>query len=84
MTIRTTAKESFDLYEGYVEDTADPKKSQRVKVRVVGVHEYEGEGENRVGVPPTEDLPWFSVMMPITLSGGVLQKLLLISLRKAI
>ena len=71
MTIRTTAKESFDLYEGYVEDTADPKKSQRVKVRVVGVHEYEGEGENRVGVPPTEDLPWFSVMMPITHSGGV-------------
>ena len=57
MTIRTTAKESFDLYEGIVEDTADPKKGQRVKVRVVGVHEYEGEGENKVGVPPTEDLP---------------------------
>ena len=54
MTIKTTAKESFDLYEGYVEDTADPKKSQRVKVRVVGVHEYEGEGENRVGVPPND------------------------------
>ena len=71
MTIKTTAKESFDLYEGIVEDTADPKKGQRVKVRVVGVHEYEGEGENRIGVPPTEDLPWFAVMMPITHSGGV-------------
>ena len=65
MTIRTTAKEAFDLYEGIVEDTKDPKKGSRVRVRVIGVHEYEGEGENKVGVPPTEDLPWFAVMMPI-------------------
>ena len=70
MTIRTTAKEAFDLYEGIVEDTKDPKKGQRVKVRVIGVHEYEGEGDDRVGVPPTKDLPWFEVGMPVTASGG--------------
>ena len=70
MTIRTTAKEAFDLYEGIVEDTKDPKKGSRVRVRVIGVHEYEGEGDDRVGVPPTKDLPWFEVGMPVTASGG--------------
>ena len=70
MSTRTTTDKAFDLHEGYVEDIDDPKGSQRVKVRIIGVHDYKGEGETKIGIPPTEDLPWSRVMMPVTHSGG--------------
>ena len=67
---RTTNDKAFDLHEAYVEDIDDPKGSGRVKVRIIGIHEYEGEGESRIGIPPTKDLPWSRVLMPVTHSGG--------------
>tara|TARA_B100000287_G_scaffold316129_2_gene299727 strand:+ start:11647 stop:14796 length:3150 start_codon:yes stop_codon:yes gene_type:complete len=63
---KTTASLAFNLYEGFVEDIKDPKKSGRVRVRVKTIHSYEGEGKDRVGIPPTEELPWATVMMPTT------------------
>ena len=52
---------------GQVEDVNDPKGSQRVKVRMVGIHPANKQGEDGV---KTEDLPWarvgMSTMHPMT------------------
>ena len=53
-------KDSFVPFVGTVEDVDDPKRSNRVKVRIVGWHTDEKE------LLPTEDLPWAKVCMPAT------------------
>ena len=53
-------KDGFNWFVGVVEDNDDPKKVGRVKVRCGGYHT-----ENTQDIP-TEDLPWASVMMPVT------------------
>jgi len=53
-------KDGFNWFVGVVEDNDDPKKVGRVKVRCVGYH-----SENTQDIP-TDDLPWASVMMPVT------------------
>ena len=50
----------FDWFIGVVEDTNDPKKLNRVKVRCFGYH-TDDKAEVKV-----EDLPFATVMMPST------------------
>ena len=45
---------------GQVEDVNDPKGAYRAKVRCIGVHPCEKNGEDGV---KTEDLPWARVGM---------------------
>ena len=53
-------QDGFCWFVGVVEDRDDPKKAGRVKVRCVGHHTAD---TSRI---PTADLPWASVMMPVT------------------
>lgn len=53
-------KDSFVPFMGTVEDVNDPKRSNRVKVRILGWHI---DDKNEL---PTEDLPWAKVCMPTT------------------
>ena len=53
-------KNSFVPFIGTVEDVDDPKRSNRVKVRIIGWHT---DDKNEL---PTEDLPWAKVCMPTT------------------
>lgn len=48
------------IYTGVVESRADPLKTGRYKVRVIGVH-----SENKSELP-TSDLPWASAMQSVT------------------
>lgn len=48
-----------DFFLGICEDNKDPCNSNRIKVRIVGLHP-----ENGCNVVKTEDLPWALVMMP--------------------
>ena len=57
-------RDGFNWFVGVVEDRNDPEKIGRVKVRCVGYHT-----ENTQDIP-TEDLPWASVMMPVTAGGN--------------
>ena len=57
-------KDGFNWFVGVVEDRNDPQKAGRVKVRCVGHHT-----ENIQDIP-TADLPWASVMMPVTAGGN--------------
>ena len=53
-------QDGFNWFIGVVEDRADPEKASRVRVRCVGYHTADNKKI------PTEDLPWASVMMPVT------------------
>ena len=53
-------QDGFNWFIGVVEDRADPEYASRVKVRCLGYHTAD------VQKIPTEDLPWASVMMPVT------------------
>ena len=53
-------QDGFCWFVGVVEDRDDPKKAGRVKVRCVGHHTADTK---RI---PIDDLPWASVMMPVT------------------
>jgi hypothetical protein len=48
----------MNVYQGVVESRADPLKSGRCKVRVVGVH------TENTQILPTKDLPWAIPLMP--------------------
>lgn len=54
---------SFCWFTGVVEDRFDPEEMNRVRVRCFGYH-----SEDRAMIK-TEDLPWATVMMPVTASG---------------
>ena len=56
-------KDSFVPYIGQVEDVNDPKHSNRVKVRIVGLHPNKKDTEEGL---KTDDLPWAVVGMPAT------------------
>jgi hypothetical protein len=53
-------QDGFSWFIGVVEDRADPEKAGRVRVRCMGYHTAD------IQEIPTEDLPWASVMMPVT------------------
>lgn len=57
-------QDGFSWFIGVVEDRADPEKAGRVRVRCLGYHSAD------VQKIPTEDLPWASVMMPVTAGGN--------------
>jgi len=57
-------KDGFAWFVGVVEDRNDPWRTGRVRVRCLGYH-----SESTVDIP-TEDLPWASVMMPVTAGGN--------------
>ncbi|QGT53920.1 baseplate hub subunit and tail lysozyme [Acinetobacter phage vB_AbaM_Konradin] len=50
---------------GVVEDRLDPLQQGRVRVRVVGVHPFSRIQGEFSGLP-VEDLPWMSVLLPVT------------------
>ena len=50
----------MSFYYGIVEDTSDPKELGRVRVRLYGQHSY------LTSEIPTSDLPWATVMQPVT------------------
>ena len=53
----------FKHFVGVVEDRFDPEKLGRLRVRVLGVHT---SNKNKIA---TADLPWASVVLPVTSSG---------------
>ena len=53
-------QDGFNWFIGVVEDRADPEKTGRVRVRCLGYHSAD------IQKIPTVDLPWASVMMPVT------------------
>ena len=53
-------QDGFSWFIGVVEDRKDPKKAGRVRVRCLGYHSSDTQKI------PMEDLPWASVMMPVT------------------
>jgi len=53
-------QDGFSWFTGVVEDRADPLQVGRVRVRCLGYHT-----ENKTELP-TSDLPWASVMHPVT------------------
>ena len=53
-------QDGFNWFIGVVEDRADPEFAGRVRVRCLGYHSAKTEDI------PMEDLPWASVMMPVT------------------
>ena len=53
-------QDGFTWFIGVVEDRADPEKAGRVRVRCLGYHTAD------LKKIPTADLPWASVMMPVT------------------
>ena len=55
--------DGFIWFIGVVEDRDDPTKTGRVRVRCLGYHT-----DDKTALP-TSDLPWASVMLPITSSG---------------
>ena len=57
-------QDGFSWFIGVVEDRADPKKAGRVRVRCLGYHSAKTEDI------PMEDLPWASIMMPVTAGGN--------------
>ena len=57
-------QDGFSWFIGVVEDRADPKKSGRVRVRCLGYHSASTQEI------PTADLPWASIMMPVTAGGN--------------
>jgi hypothetical protein len=57
-------QDGFTWFIGVVEDRQDPKKAGRVRVRCLGYHSAKTEDI------PTEDLPWASIMMPVTAGGN--------------
>ena len=53
-------QDGFSWFIGVVEDRNDPKKASRVRVRCLGYHTTD------IQEIPIEDLPWATVMMPVT------------------
>ena len=57
-------QDGFSWFIGVVEDRQDPKKAGRVRVRCLGYHDA------NIQEIPTVDLPWASIMMPVTAGGN--------------
>ena len=52
--------QQFTWYTGLIEDIKDPLILNRVRVRCIGFHSMDK------AVLPTDDLPWATVIMPVT------------------
>ena len=61
--MRLLGNGSVQMYQGVVEDRADPEKLGRVRVRVLGVHTED------VTLLPTKDLPWAVIASSPTNAG---------------
>ena len=48
------------FFIGVVEDINDPSKLNRVRTRIFGKHTED------ITLLPTESLPWYNVVMPVT------------------
>lgn len=57
--------DSLSFFIGVVEDRLDPLQQGRVRVRAVGVHPFSRIQGEFSGIP-VEDLPWMSVILPVT------------------
>ncbi|EQA7786705.1 glycoside hydrolase family protein [Acinetobacter baumannii] len=57
--------DNVNWWVGVVEDRLDPLQQGRVRVRVVGVHPFSRIQGEFSGLP-VEDLPWMSVLLPVT------------------
>jgi len=57
-------KDGFNWFVGVVEDREDPLKAGRVRVRCLGYH---SEDLTKI---PKDELPWASIMMPVTAGGN--------------
>ena len=57
-------QDGFSWFIGVVEDRQDPEQAGRVRVRCLGYHSAKTEDI------PMEDLPWASIMMPVTAGGN--------------
>jgi hypothetical protein len=57
------------IYRGVVEDTNDPARAGRIRVRILGVH------SDNVDYVPTDSLPWAISATPIGTSGGGLRNI---------
>ena len=57
-------QDGFSWFIGVVEDRQDPNKAGRVRVRCLGYHSASTQEI------PTTDLPWASIMMPVTAGGN--------------
>lgn len=55
----------LSYFFGVVENRNDPTKQGRVQVRVIGYHPIQRVQDDVSGLP-TEDLPWYNVLLPIT------------------
>lgn len=58
-------KEILQFYTGIVEDRDDPEKRGRVKVRIVGLHNFNG---NEVTI---ESLPWAEPVLSLSMSPNI-------------
>lgn len=59
--------DGFKWFTGVVEDRKDPDKRGRVRVRIHALHSKEKQVNDSTGQGiPTEDLPWATVVRPIT------------------
>lgn len=56
---------NLQWFTGIVEDRMDPLERGRVRVRVHGLHPFQ-KTQGPISGVPTEDLPWMSVIFPIT------------------
>lgn len=56
---------NLQWFTGIVEDRMDPLKRGRVRVRVHGLHPFQ-KTQGPVSGVPTDELPWMSVILPIT------------------
>jgi len=56
-------KNDFIWFNGVVEDRNDPQKAGRLRVRCLGYH------TDNKQILPTSDLPWASVVLPVTSPG---------------
>lgn len=57
-------QDGFSWFIGVIEDREDPEKAGRVRVRCMGYHTANTQEI------PKDDLPWASVMMPVTAGGN--------------
>lgn len=59
--------DGFKWFTGVVEDRKDPDKRGRVRVRIHALHSKEKQVNDSTGQGiPTDDLPWATVVRPIT------------------
>lgn len=65
--IKSVQKPSYDfpgIYRGLVENNVDPEDAGQIQVRIMGIHDFNGE------ITPIEQLPWAKPAAGLYNSGG--------------